>query len=132
VTLEVKKDEAYNFSFVSFTDKKQLTIEPPKNTWHIAFTQYTHMFTDPPIPYMVTGCLLNRSNIEAAIDSVTAFADISYEMISAYEFSPAINTIGYDWKAYTGSTYVTNAKVSYIIKGGDGIYYKLHFIDFLN
>lgn len=132
VTLQVTKQPEYNFSFVSFTDQKQVSVEPPKDAWDIAFTQYTHMFIDPPMPYLVTGCLLNRYNATAAIDTTSSFDEITYEQISALNFSPAINTIGYDWKSYTGNTYVTNSKINYIIKAGEGIYYKLHFIDFLN
>ena len=56
---------------------------------------------------------------------------IEFSHIPEYTFSTNVNTIGYDWKAYTGSTYVTYSHMNYIIRNRNGIYYKLHFIDFL-
>ncbi len=130
-SLEIAKDSSYNLSFLSFDEKKQVMVEPPKNSWDMVFTQYTHVFIDPPVPYLVTGCLLNRYNTTAVLDKVRAFADIQASDMDGYNFSPDINTIGYDWKAYTGSEYVVYPKMNYIIRNREGLYYKLHFIDFL-
>ncbi|GAA4460681.1 hypothetical protein GCM10023093_03730 [Nemorincola caseinilytica] len=132
-TITVRKDSAYNLAFVSFTTNEQFLVEPPKHTWDLTFTQYTFIFYDqtPPVPYLVTGCLLNRYNTVAYLDTATSFADISYGNIKTGELTNDINTIGYDWKVYTSSgNYVVRAKNSYVIRDADGIYYKLHFTGF--
>ncbi len=133
--LTVQKDSLYNLAFVSFTTGEQVLVEPPKATWDLAFTQYTYVFydQDPPTPYLVTGCLLNRNNTTAYIDTTTAFSDISLSTVETEMLTNDLNTIGYDWKVYTSSgAYVVLAGKSYIIRDADGILYKLHFTGFYN
>jgi hypothetical protein len=127
----IPKDTAYNFTFLSLSSGGHLTtVEPPKETWDIVFTQYVHIFHNPTEPYIVTGGLLNRYQVEAARDTVTGFSVIDYSQAIMYPLSPAINTIGYDWKVFSGNTYFTNPAMSFIIRDHTGTYYKLHFIDF--
>lgn len=132
VTLLVNKNDTYNVSFLSFTTSNTLIVEPPKDTWDLVFTQYTHIFYNPIEPYLVTGCLMNRFNTMAIIDSVNMFSQIDFDDTPNYYLSNSINTIGYNWKTYTGGTYVTNSQINYVIKDSEGFYYKLHFIDFYN
>ncbi len=133
VTLQINKDSTYNFQFLSFNTSNVLIVEPPKATWDLEFTQYTHIFYDiPPIPYLVTGCLLNRHNTTAIMDSLVTFASIDLPSAENYILSPNINTIGYNWKTYTGGVFVTRPQMNYIIKDSEGFFYKLHFIDFYN
>ena len=131
----IPKDDNYNFIFLSLTDGSLVSVEPPKADWDIVFTPYTHIYYDMDnLPYTVTGCLLNHYNTAAAKDTTHDFTAITYDNISGYTFSTDINTIGFDWKTYsfTTSTYTTDVKKNYIIRDSEGIYYKLHFIDFLN
>ncbi len=131
VTLEINKDDKYNFTFLSFTTSNTLIIEPPKATWDLVFTQYTHIFYDPqPTPYLVTGCLLNRYNTTAIMDSLIPFASIQFSDAQNYILSANINTIGYNWKTFTGGVFITHPHMTYVIKDSKGYYYKLHFIDF--
>lgn len=132
ITLVINKNDNYNFTFLSFSTSSTLLIEPPKDTWDLVFTQYTHIFYDPTEPYLVTGCLSNRYNTMASVDSVNSFTQIKFENISNYTLSNHINIIGYDWKTYTGGTYVTDPNTNYVIKDSEGFFYKLHFIDFYN
>ena len=133
-TIEVKKDTAYNLAFVSFTTKGQVTVEPPKATWDISFSQYTYIFydMDPPIPYLVTGCLLNRNKTMAIMDTARTFDQINYSTTTSYNMAADISTIGYAWKTYGGTGYVVNTKYNYVIRSGEGVYYKLHFTGFYN
>ncbi|MBN8695561.1 MAG: hypothetical protein J0L87_03430 [Bacteroidetes bacterium] len=132
-TIQVAKDTNYNFTFLSFTNASSVIVEPPKNTWDLVFSQYTHIFYEPePTPYLVTGCLLNRHQTMATIDSTTSFNTINFTLLTSYSLSSNINTIGYNWKTYSGSTYITHPYYNYIIKDQEGYYYKLHFIDFYN
>ncbi len=132
-TITIKKDSTCNFSFLSFDNNGQaVTVEPPKQSWNIVFTQYTHIFYESATPYLVTGCLLNRYHTSAYKDSTSAFAQITYNTVNSLLLSTASNVIGYDWKTFTGTTYNTNTKMNYIIRDVNGLYYKLHFIDFYN
>ncbi|CAG0964836.1 hypothetical protein FLAV_00902 [Flavobacteriales bacterium] len=133
ITLQINKDSAYNFQFLSFNSSSVTIVEPPKTTWDLEFTQYTHIFYGtPPTPYLVTGCLLNRYKTTAKMDSLVTFASINLSSAETYILSPSINTIGYDWKIYVSGFYVTHTQMNYIIKDSEGFYYKLHFIDFYN
>ena len=130
-TISIKKDSTYNFCYASLSAGQAVTgIEPPKKDWDIVFTQYTHIFHDPFTPYLVTGCLLNRYHTMAYSDTLLNFNNINSSNLRSADFSDAINVIGYDWKTFTGSQYVTNSKISYIIRDQFGQDYKLHFIDF--
>jgi hypothetical protein len=134
VTLQINKDSTYNFTFLSFNSNNTIIVEPPKSTWDLEFTQYTHIFYDeiPVKPYLVTGCLLNRYKTSAKMDSLNSFAAINLTYAQNYILSPNINTVGYNWKTYINGTYITNTKMNYIVKSNEDLYYKLHFIDFFN
>lgn len=134
-TLTIAKDADYNFTFFTFNNGGEvLTIEPPKETWDLVFTQYTHIFYDevPVIPYLVTGCLLNRSGTKAVMDNTIAFEEITFEYAQTKMLTSNINTIGYAWKEYNFDTgaYLVYPELNYIIQDSEGFYYKLHFIDF--
>lgn len=131
-SIVITKDNAYNFMFLSLTSNQLVKVEPPKDKWDLVFTQYTHIFYNPTMTYLVTGCLLNRYQTQATLDKSSEFSAISYSNALAYKLTAGINSIGYDWKTYTGSTYTVNSKFNYIIRTGEGVYYKLHFIDFFN
>lgn len=127
----IPKDTLYNFTFLSFANGGQLiTVEPPKADWDLVFTQYVHVFHNPVQPYLVTGCLMNRYQTTAARDTLNDFSVIDFAQASASTLSPAINTIGYDWKVFSGNTYLTDPSMNFIIRDQTGAYYKLHFIDF--
>ncbi|QQS29715.1 MAG: HmuY family protein [Sphingobacteriales bacterium] len=130
---QVEKDSLYNFTFLSLSNGGQIVeVEPPKENWDLCFTQYLHIFYDPFTPYLVTGCLLNRTQTYATQDSVRLFSEITYQDIANIALSSDINTIGYEWKTFVNDTYSTNPNLNYIIKNKEGFYFKLHFIDFYN
>ena len=130
-TLQITKDNNYNFTFISFTTSSTVIVEPPKKDWDIVFTQYLEQLSTP---YLVAGCLLNRHETTAKADSITSFSAINYDFAQTQVLSYNINVIGYDWKEYnfTTSSYLVFPSKNYIIKDQNGFYYKLHFIDFYN
>lgn len=131
--LQIVKNADYNFTFLSFATSGTLIIEPPKAGWDLVFTQYTHLFSEPEFtPYLVTGCLLNPNNTTATIDSISEFSAINFSALENYNLSENLNSIGYNWKTFTGSTYITNSNITYLIQDNTGFYYKLRFIDFYN
>ncbi len=131
----ITKDDRYNYGFLSFTEGVQVTVEPPKESWDIVFTQYTHVFQDdsPPTLYMVTGCLLNSFNTTAYVDTIHAFEQITFANVDAALLKPDRNVIGYDWKVLTASfTYTVNTKKTYIVRDSKGLIYKMRFTGFYN
>ena len=82
--------------------------------------------------YLVTGCLLNRSSTLAVMDDQASFSEINFSNLSNYTLVNKMNTIGYDWKTFNGTTYEVDIHKNYIIQDRDGFHYKLHFIDFYN
>jgi len=133
VTFHVTKDNACNFSFLALTATgAQVIVEPPKDQWDLCFTQYTHIFYNPTMPYLVTGCLHNRYNTTAIKETTKPFTTLNFSDTYDYTFSSAINTIGYDWKTFSGTTYSTDPNICYLIKTSKGHFFKLHFIDFYN
>jgi hypothetical protein len=127
----IVKDSLYNFKYLSFNGNIK-NIEPQKNLWELEFTQYTHYFKNDSISYLVTGCLINRNNVEVAVINNKDFNKITIDDVYNAEFKQNINVIGYHWKEFSFETnqYIIFSNINYIIKSTDGFYYKFHFIDF--
>lgn len=128
--LQIQKDTNYNFQYLSFNSNQEVLIEPKKQLWDICFSQYIHVFYNPTTTYLVTGCLLNRYKTAAVLDSIASFESMNFGSISKYTFSTNINTIGYGWKVYLLGVYTTSSHFNYLIRNRNGLYFKLHFVDF--
>lgn len=129
MTHALQKDDAYNFTFFSFETNDIATIQPPKADWDLVFGQYSHLF-EPTFPYLVTGVRSNRNGVEVAEVFDKSFDEIDFSDVSEYTFSPNIDIIGYDWKTFVGGSYETDSGKNFIVKTTEGLYYKIHFIDF--
>jgi len=130
--LHIPKDEAYNYSFLSFENGgKLVSVEPPKADWDLSFTQFS---VEIPTPYLVTGVLLNTYKTTAQRDSMVSFDSIDISFAQQMTFSDARDIIGYDWKYFdfNASTYLVNSSMNFIIKTQNETYYKMHFLDFYN
>lgn len=140
--LEIIKDPSVNFVFFSFDEGgKVMTLEPPKYSWDLLFTQYTTLlFTNDglPYPYLVTGVLSNRAGVVVAQDTLYDFPEIDLGVGESFDYSGALDAIGYDWKDVVGDvstgnvSYVIVPGINYIIRDAGGFYYKLRFISFYN
>ena len=126
--------KSIHFQAFSFNSHSAVDIEPEKTSWDLLFTQYTHVFQNPTMPYLVTGVLLNRHETSCAEDDLTSFDDINLENVTDFDFITDLNTIGYDWKSYDGGSgqFTIVADRNYIINDNIGVYYKLRFIDYYN
>ncbi len=133
--LTLEKNDLYNFTFFSFYNGGQtVMIQPPKEDWDLAFTQYTHIFHDGSLPaeYLVTGILQNTNNTLVIGDNTVGFSNYSFDQVNPSSLLPDANTIGYLWKEYDrdAGIYSIFSEKNYIIQSEQGFYYKLHFIDF--
>ncbi|MBK8339264.1 MAG: HmuY family protein [Flavobacteriales bacterium] len=127
---EVVKDPQRTCTMFSFATGT-ISIEPAAGTWDLVFTQYTHQFTDPFIPYLVTG-VLTPPGVRVSRIPAADFASIVLTDTLAHPFSAQRNAIGYDWKFYSfdDGTYVVDPSLAYIVHDAEGFFHKLHFIDF--
>jgi len=133
----VAKDPAVNFTWFSLPLEIPVTGEPPKGSYDLVFGQYTTMlYTDlgQPYPYLVTGVLLNRNGVTAAVDTIHPFLSITRETVQSIPFSAALDRIGYDWKYYNFTTgvYTIRPGLSYIVRTVSGQYFKMRFTAFYN
>lgn len=132
-TLVVPKNETTNFTALSISNLSVVEIEPDKDEWDLHFTQYTHIFHDPPMGYSVTGVLLNPNGVRVAEPNI-AWEDIEREDVNEYEFSTKEDFIGYDWKYFDfdSGLYTVDSHRNFVIHSSDGYYYKMRFVDFYN
>jgi hypothetical protein len=133
----VTKVPEVNYSYFNLKTGTIVNAEPPKQNYDLLFTQYTTMlYTDQgiPYPYLVTGVLLNRYNVLAAMDSTTDFQTITHDEALTLTYSKSLDKIGYDWKYYNFNTgvYTIRPNLSFVVHGGSGFYFKLRFVGFYN
>jgi len=131
----ISKHDNVNHELFSISSPSTIITEPGNTSWDLLFSQYTTLlFTDvgDPYPYLVTGVLLNPRFTFVAVDSITPFQNINFEMAQLMNFTKQADKIGYDWKKYdfTGGSYTVNSDLSYIIRDNKGFLYKLRFIGF--
>jgi hypothetical protein len=142
IEFEIPKSPVHNYQyFTTSGNGKMIEIEPDQDLWDLQFTQYgSIIFTDEgePTPYYVRGVLLNRHIVSAAVDSVSAFGDISFEDIAGYSFSRQQDFIGYEWKSVevdvnsNTAVYTVVPGITYIILDTDGFFYKFRFVSYYN
>jgi len=115
------------FNYFSLETDAAVTAEPASADWDLIFTKFT---TDYPMggtttKYQVTGALHHpdvkvAKNVEPG--GVMNTANLN--------FVSAINTIGYDWKTFTGTTYTIDGSKAYYVKLANGTVYRVVFTTF--
>ncbi|SDL47829.1 Por secretion system C-terminal sorting domain-containing protein [Catalinimonas alkaloidigena] len=137
----VKPDYAtQNFIYYSLADGAVVAQEPAdRATWDLVFTQYLADLGG--MPYPVTGVLHNYIAAAPYGGSgtppnvlVAEVSDVAVEEASdsGQTYASAINTIGYDWKAFnmTKFTYDAVDSLSYFVRAMDGQVYHVAFTGF--
>lgn len=132
-TIVVYKSDIHGFTYFSFSDGT-VSVAPEDTSYDLVFTQYTYLFTDPVMPYLVTGVLLNRTHTTAMRVENKSFEEVTIEDMDESALSNRIDMIGYDWKYYhyEDAVYVVDPGQIFIVKTNSGQYFKLHFIGFYN
>lgn len=130
----IYKDPTKTFSYFNMSTRKQVEgIEPVKESWDLLFTRYGFTFYDqnPPLPYIVTGVLLNPA-AQAFKDSSASFYDITADIIPSQPLTKNRDVIGYNWKVYDYDLGIYHVRQDYnfIIHTALGEYYKLRFLSF--
>lgn len=115
-------DNRYNY--YSLVNNQEVVSEPANGAWDIVFRKYV---TDlgGGMMYSVTG-VLQSVNVEVAKnEEPTGQGDPN-----GLNYSEEINTIGYDWKTFDGSSYVVNSDMAYYVKYSPSEVYRLVFTSF--
>ncbi len=130
-TVTVQKDPSRTYTYFSFTSG-QVLIEPVLGAWDLQFTQYTHQFYEPYIPYLVNGVLIDGAHTRVAELAGVDFAGVTLGDTAAFPFDHLRNTIGYDWKTYSfeTSSYTVVPDRVYIVQDHEGYFFKLRFLEF--
>lgn len=113
-----------NFGYFHLGTHSAVDREPSTADWDLQFTQY---ITWIPVPYNVSGVLHNRGVTSAKAYPVNDPS--TYTSYGSHPTQTAINTIGYDWKAYTGSWVIADSTV-YFVKTAAGDIWKMIFTGF--
>ena len=131
-TAIISKKPQYNRVAFSFSSLTELQIEPPKSDYDLCFTQYTHLFETPPLPYSVNGVIINSHNTEVAEEFNLDFNTITKSHAESLFYSEELNIIGYDWKSFSLQTnnFTIFSSQNYLINDASGNLFKLHFLDF--
>lgn len=131
-SIVIPKMSNYNYYALNFANQALHECEPPKNTWDIVFTVYTHIFDDNHA-YAVNGVLLNRNAVEAAKIS-GAPEDLTFDDAISFPLSARLDVIGYDWKFFDMQAGIFSIVPNYfyLVQSRSSARYKLRFVNFYN
>jgi len=131
-SVDIAKDEAYFFKYVSLTTGA-ISVEPEKKKWDIAWTYFSNVtnFGTGEVPYLFQDIILQNRNITVAkvLTNTKSFTDFSEPDLATLNYSAVQTTIGSDWRSGGGPGTAPSVKNDryYIVKDGDNNYYKLRF-----
>ena len=116
------------FIYFSLQNNQFLDREPSNLNWDLVFTQYSEDLNqdlNDPLYYIVTGVLSNN-NVMAEYNGYLDFNPLFSEL----DTTRNINTIGYDWKEYTGSYSVVPNRSYFMLDNQEESVYKIIFNSF--
>ena len=114
-------DNRYNY--YSLQNNQEVVAEPSEDNWDFVFRKYTSFINPPGQNYVVSGALHNP-NVTVAQNQETSDADPN-----GLGYLEEINTIGYDWKSFTG-TWNIDSDQKYYVKYDNNTVYRMYFTDF--
>ena len=129
-SVEIAKDAAYNFKYVSF-ETGTVDVEPEKDKWDFAWTYFSNAtnFGGGEVPYTFQDIVVQNRSIEVArvMDSVITYANFAEANIATQTFLTRQTLIGSDWRSGGGPSTAPAVRTDryYIIKDSDGNYYKV-------
>jgi len=122
--------EGPSWNYYSLDTNAAVTVAPADDDWDLVFRKYyTNLSAEGQTPtmYNVTGALHSPAVTVAETDQMGTEAAV---LPNATVYSTAINTIGDDWKSFTGTSYAIASNKTYYVKYTDGSIYKLYFTSF--
>ncbi len=132
-TIDISKDDKYNFRYASLANNTIVNVEPEKAKWDIQWTLTTYKAT-PTIPYTYSDFVYinHLAGVQAAevMTSTVAYADYGETHVAGTTFSNNKNIIGGNWRTASPSGTGVKTDRFYVIKDAAGNIYKLKFISF--
>lgn len=134
-TLQISKNESVNFIYVNLDRNQEVTVEPEKTKWDIAYTSFLNRTNSGGslIPYLFNDVIIqNRNNVQTAEVLNTAgvaYTDFNETHLNAVSFENSQVNIGSKWRTGGGpgsSPAIRNDRF-YIVKDAAGNVYKLRF-----
>lgn len=112
------------YNYYSLANNAEVIAEPATSDWDFVFTRY---FTEiaPNTQYLVTGVLHSDQVTVAQNEEVGGMPTNP-----VLTYSDEINTIGYDWKSFTGTGYSVNSDRAFYVKYPDDTVYRVYFTTF--
>lgn len=114
------------FAYYDVVNDSAFSKEPKQTEWDFVFTKYMSEVA-PGTSYPVTGVFLNEqtkaNRAEGEDTNMVAWRD--HQVMDT-----TINLIGYDWKSFSGGTYVCADSLSYFIESQGKHIYKVVFKSF--
>jgi hypothetical protein len=130
-TTVIPKDPQRGWVHFSF-EQGVVQVSPVRGAWDIVLTRYTHNFEDIVLPYIVVGALIDGTDVRVSRITGKSFAEVSLTDTVQHPFEQRRDIIGYNWKEYSfeTSSYTCLPDLVYILRNAQGVFYKLHFLDF--
>ncbi|MCH2193852.1 HmuY family protein [Kordia sp.] len=115
---------ANKYNYYSLSTDSEVVAEPAVADWDFVFTRY---YTElaPNTMYLVTGAL-QSSEITVAQNEEAGGMPAN----PVLTYSTDINTIGYDWKSFTGAGFSVNSDSAFYVKYADNTIYRVYFSAF--
>jgi hypothetical protein len=113
------------FNYYSLQTESEVIAEPAAADWDFVFRKYNTFLNPPGQYYNVTG-VLHNPNVEIAKNDEPGGMPMNPDLT----FSDDINSIGYDWKSFSGSGFVVDTDKAFYIKYADDTVYRLTFTAF--
>ncbi|WP_228439902.1 HmuY family protein [Chryseobacterium phocaeense] len=134
--INVIKNTAYNYNFVSLKDKKEVFIQPEKNKWDLCFTVFTNVISGAGS--YIYGDFVTNNNVggvgayEVMVTSGSGIEAYNNFKIADVDQSKFVyndhRVIGSNWRNPVGTNGLeVYGDRFYVIKDRDGFYFKLKF-----
>lgn len=134
-SIDVTKDAAYNFQFVTFgkdqVNPGMVNVEPQKDKWDFEWGWSMYFTGTTPYGFSDLVFINHQAGVQAAevLTSTVSYDNFDENSLSRLTFSGARDVIGPNWRATTGVIGVKTDRF-YVIKDAAGNIYKLKFINF--
>ncbi|PTB91095.1 hypothetical protein C9994_16145, partial [Marivirga lumbricoides] len=129
-TVEVSKDEAFNFNYFDL-DNGEVNVAPTKDSWDFMYSSYAVRYSmgGSATPYGFNDyIIINRNNTEVAMVMTEnlSFEDLDLSHAEELEYNSNINVIGSDWRSTFGGAAVFDDRF-FVIKDSQDNYFKVDF-----
>ncbi|MFT4153663.1 HmuY family protein [Parafilimonas sp.] len=135
-TVDIAKDDTYQFSYVSLESGTAVSVAPAKGCWDIEWglaSYYTSSgASNIYYPFSDLVFINNMDGTEAAevLTSTVTYDAFDESSLASVTFSSDRDVIGSNWRATTGSSVGVKTDRFYVVKDPAGNIYKLKFLNF--